>query len=113
MKVSGKLLIEERVPSLTLVALLSDCCVQFDYDGKTRIVEPHALGTSIKDGGLILRGVQVGGEASRALPSWNLFRVDKMDNFSVLMGLPSQAPRPDYVMDDVMMSEILCQIDLR
>jgi hypothetical protein len=87
--------------------------VSFDYDDKPRIVEVHAVGTSTKDGSLLVRGYQVGGESSRPLPCWALFRLFDIEPDSlIILETPSQAPRPGYKMGDKQMREIHAQIEL-
>jgi hypothetical protein len=87
--------------------------VQFTYDGKERIVEIHALGKSTKDGSFLMRGVQVGGEASRELPQWTLFSLDKIEQGSLsILGMRSSAPRDGYKQGDKQMDPVLLEIDL-
>ena len=87
--------------------------VAFDYDGKERLVEAHAVGTSTKDGSLVLRAYQVAGESSRQTPHWALFTIDKIDRATFGTGLPgvSAAPRPGYSMGDKQMTTVLAEID--
>ncbi len=58
------------------ISLASATCLSFSYDGKPRTIEVHAIGASTKDGATVIRGYQVDGESSRALPCWALFRAD-------------------------------------
>lgn len=80
----------------------------FDYDGKPRLVEPHALGLNKKDQ-LVLRAFQVTGDSATASQAWKLFTVDKMENLSSV-ALASQAPRPGYKAGDRAMSTILAEL---
>lgn len=96
------------------VALYDASLVTFEYDGKPRTVEVHAIGRSTKDGSLVMRAYQVDGESSRPVPGWSLFSLSKIDLFE--MGVSrtrggSEAPRDGYVMDDKQMSPVLAQID--
>lgn len=85
--------------------------VNFVYEGKVKVVEPHAVGTSTKDGSLIMRGFQVAGTSSRPLPVWALYTVAKME--LVEPGAEaSQAPREGYSMGDAAMADIISQIQL-
>jgi hypothetical protein len=86
--------------------------VQFKYDDKIRIVEVHAIGDSVKDGSLVMRGFQIGGEASRPLPQWTLFTVSKISEPQVLEAINSLAPREGYTERDKQMSKIIAEIKL-
>ena len=86
-------------------------CVDFMYDGKYRVVEVHAIGTSPKDGSFVMRGLQVAGVASRPLPVWTLFSVNKMEVLG-FMPLESQAPREGYAQGDKQMASIIHEIAL-
>lgn len=85
--------------------------VDFLYDGKLRVVEVHAIGTSTKDGSLVMRGFQVGGQASRPLPQWTLFSVGKMEILQTI-ATPSAAPREGYAQGDKQMAQIIAEIAL-
>jgi hypothetical protein len=93
-------------------ALAGGNAVFFIYDGKERIVEVHAIGTSTKDGSIIFRGYQVAGKASRPLPQWTLFSLDKVEGLNITF-INSEAPREGYAMDDKQMAAVLCQLDIR
>jgi hypothetical protein len=91
--------------------MLAGRCVSFTYDGKPRVVEVHAIGTSTKDGGLVMRGVQVAGGASRPLPQWTLFRLDQIRD----LGNPlreSFAPRDGYRMGDSQMRFVIAELEV-
>lgn len=91
---------------------LADLRVEFTYDDLPRTVEVHAVGRSTKDGSLVLRGYQTGGESSRDdLPQWKLFTVDKIRSLTITLE-NSQAPREGYVQSDKQMGEILTEIAL-
>jgi hypothetical protein len=92
-------------------AMLDDRTVEFTYDGKLRIVEVHAIGTSTKDGKLVMRGMQIGGTASRPLPQWTLFSLNKIEGLRVTEDV-SAAPREGYAMGDSQMDTILAEIAL-
>lgn len=101
--------------SLTLagimaLAMADNLCVNFEYDGKNRTVEVHAIGKSTKDGSIVMRGYQTDGEASRPLPQWTLFSVDKISEL-VIQYDESEAPRDGYRMGDKQMDPVLVEID--
>lgn len=85
--------------------------VSFIYDGKNKTVEVHAIGTSTKDGSLIMRGYQVAGIASRKLPIWALYTVKKIEGLS-LDFVDSQAPREGYAQNDAQMDKVIAEIAL-
>lgn len=93
-------------------ALEEGATAHFDYDGKPRVVEVHAIGTSTKDGSAIMRGFQVAGEAGRPLPIWGLYTIDKMEALTLSMLPLSEAPREGYKMHDKQMATIIAQIEL-
>lgn len=97
------------VMSQLLVAMRHGLCVAFVYDGKPRVVEVHALGISTKDGGGLLRGYQVGGEASRPLPMWTLYRTDKIERMIATFN-ESVAPRDGYKMGDAQMGDLVAEL---
>lgn len=86
--------------------------ISFVYDGKVRIVEPHALGTN-KNDELILRGYQTDGESATNPVSWKLFTVSKIENFAICPDFKSHAPRAGYKADDKAMITILAQLPER
>lgn len=94
------------------VALASQQCLAFSYDGKPRTVEVHAIGASTKDGATVIRGYQTEGESSRPLPCWVLFRaedildVELTDIFSLAPRI-SEGYNPD---GDKQMGEIFAKL---
>lgn len=105
--------INKRVPlpateAALALAVAAGHPVSFNYDGKLRIVEVHAVGLNSK-GEPVFRGYQTGGEASRPLPTWTLFSLNKVSGLS--LGLtPSRAPREGYAMNDKQIATMLAQI---
>jgi hypothetical protein len=97
--------------SQLIEAMAQGGTVDFMYDGKYRVVEVHAVGRSPKDQSLVMRGYQLAGAASRPLPQWTLFSINKID---MLEQRPqrSEAPREGYAMGDKQMSPVLAQLAL-
>jgi len=57
--------------------------IQFTYDGRPRIAEPHLLG--IENGLLAIEAFQIGGGSSRGgLPQWRNFHVGDIRDLCVL-----------------------------
>lgn len=84
-------------------ALIGGLAASFIYDGKERIVDVHAVGTSTKDGGLVMRGTQDG--------QWKLFRVEGMEGLGISF-TDSKAPHEGYVTDDAQMKSVIFQLDV-
>lgn len=79
--------------------------LQFDYDEKPRLVEPHALGLN-KKGELLLRAFQVNCEP----PAWKLFVLERANMITIRNDVESQAPRPGYKAGDKAMIDIFAQL---
>jgi hypothetical protein len=56
--------------------------IQFQYDGKKRIAEPHDYG--IKGGVVRLFCYQIGGQSSSPLPNWRLLDVERISALELL-----------------------------
>ena len=79
------------------------------YDGFTRIVEVHAVGTSTAKNP-VMRVWQVsGGSASGERTGWKLMRLDKTWRFAITDEV-SEAPRSGYKRGDRDIAVIRCQI---
>ena len=69
--------------------------LEFNYNGKRRIVEPHING--ISNGTQELLTYQVGGSSeSGGLPGWRRFKVYLMNNCRVLPETDTFGPRDNY-----------------
>ena len=90
-------------------AMMKGKTVSFIYEGKPKTVEAHAIGRSTKDGGLVLRGYQVAGHASRPLPIWALYRIEKIEGLAIDF-VSSEAPREGYSRGDRQMSTVLTEL---
>ena len=55
----------------------------FDYDGRKRVVEPHAYGVR-SDGERMLEAFQIDGYSSRELPNWRDFNLLAIENLEIL-----------------------------
>ncbi len=64
------------------------------YDGHSRIVEVHCVGTSTA-GNPVMRAWQVSSTKPGAVPEWRLFKLSKAWRYAVMDEI-SQAPRPGY-----------------
>lgn len=93
-----------------IFAMSEGRAVAFNYDGKARVVEVHAVGRSTA-GKLVMRGYQVDGKASRPLPQWTLFDLSKAESLS-MTSRPSGAPREGYAMADKQMALIYAELVL-
>lgn len=92
-------------------AIRSKQCIKFDYDGHSRIVEPHAYGIHKSTGNEVLRAYQIEGYSSSGnLPQWRLYEGSKIINI-VTMSDTFDSPRQGYRENDSDMSHIYCQVD--
>ncbi len=96
--------------SIACQALRAKLCLDLRYDGFSRLVEVHAVGTS-KDGhGIILAWQVGGGSASGQSVGWKLFRLDAVRS-AHLSETASLAPRQGYKRGgSQMQGGIICQL---
>lgn len=84
--------------------------VEFNYGGHTRVVIPAAVGNHATTGNEVLRGYQIRGtSSSRAVPLWDLFRLDRITHLATL-DEGFQGTPPDYSRDDRDISPIRAQL---
>jgi hypothetical protein len=90
-------------------ALEAGKCLEIGYDGYSRVVEVHAVGTTTK-GHPAIRVWQVrGGSVSGEKAGWKLLKLDEAGAIRML-DEKSSAPRPGYKRGDKDMSHIICQV---
>ena len=84
-------------------------CLELHYDGFTRVVEVHCVGTTTA-GNPAMRVYQVrGGSSSGERTGWKLLTFDK--TFQVnLLNEPSEAPRDGYTAGDKGMAAIIREV---
>lgn len=83
--------------------------LELRYDGYTRVLEVHAVGTTRK-GHEVMRAYQVrGGSVHNEPVGWKLLRLDEATGAHILEE-PSEAPRPGYKRGDSAMRFINCQL---
>lgn len=84
-------------------------CLEVQYNGFTRVVEVHAVGTSTT-GNVVMRVWQVRGGSVHDEPiGWKLLRLDEAIGLGITND-PSTAPRPGYKPGDKGMTTIFCQL---
>jgi hypothetical protein len=94
--------------SVACDALRQGKCLELRYDGFSRIVEVHAVGTS-EEGNDLMRVWQVrGGSVSNERSGWKLLRLDEAFG-AHLTDEESEAPRKGYKCGDKAMMFIDCQ----
>lgn len=83
--------------------------LKIKYNGKERVIEPHAYGLD-KNNNEKLRAYQLSGFSKRGKPSdWKLFTCDKIDNI-IELNEPFQE-RPGYnPKGDPQIPQIICMI---
>lgn len=77
--------------------------VSFVYNDKPRLVEPHAVGYSIKDGALVMRGYQLD-------EGWKLFKVEQMQGLRLKDDWATPSARPGYKAGDQYMRDIIAEL---
>ena len=82
--------------------------IAFEYDGKPRSVEPHAVGITPK-GIAVMRAFQSGGDSATSVRSWKLFTVDKIVDL-ITSDATFSEPRPGYVTGDRAMQSVLAEL---
>lgn len=79
--------------------------IEFQYDGETRIVEPHCYGSTSKNNE-VLRAYQIGGFSSTNTMEWKLFSVSKISNIKILENNFTTRQKEGYKQNDKAMSVI-------
>lgn len=83
-------------------------CIEINYDGGVRSVEPHCYGLT-KAGNPAFRGFQSSGASSSGNPqAWKMFELSKILSFNLLD--EKFTTRDGYKKGDKGMSEIYCEI---
>lgn len=92
-------------------AISNRCVVTLTYDDLFRVVAPAALGHHRTTKNVVLRGYQTDGQsASRTIPHWKLFTVDKIEDLRVTGDPILEAP-PGYNPDgDADIHPLVCQL---
>lgn len=89
-------------------ALQRGVCLEMQYDGYSRMVEVHAVGTT-KDDNPVMRAWQVHSTKPGFFPNFRLFRLDRTWRYAISNEI-SQAPRGGYKRGDPAIAFIRCQI---
>jgi hypothetical protein len=82
--------------------------LEFHYEGRKRVVEPHCYGQSTK-GNSVMRAYQVSGYSSSGKMGWKLYDLSKASSV-ILLGEIFDNPRSGYRRGDSAMSVIYAQI---
>lgn len=82
--------------------------LRITYDGVSRVVEPHVVGTSTA-GNPVMRAWQVSSTKPGGNGVWRLFRLDKTWRFTIL-DERSEAPRRGYAPNDAEIPIIRCKV---
>lgn len=80
----------------------------FTYDGHSRTVEPHTVGSS-RAGNDVFRCFQTGGSHATGGHDWNLCTVSKITNLQT-PGSTFSGPRPGYQRGDKGMMTIYAEL---
>ena len=96
--------------SLLCRAIRTRMVLEFEYDGRPRVVHPYCHGTTPK-GQQLLRAVQVDGETrSGGMRYGKLWTVSKLENVQVTT-TPFTPDDPNYNPDDTAFATIHCRIE--
>ncbi|MBL7872113.1 MAG: hypothetical protein JNM78_10905 [Cyclobacteriaceae bacterium] len=89
-------------------AIKNRLLLQMEYDGGTRIVEPHCYGITTK-GNPALRAYQIDGFSSTSQMGWKMFDMSNASNV-VLLDKKFSGSRQGYKRNDKGMSKIFAQL---
>ena len=85
------------------------CVLEFTYQGRPRVVEPHAYGIS-RASNEVIRCYQTGGTSSSdTVPCWRLMEVSQIESLTVTEE-HFVGERPGYAKGDKGMSTIFCEL---
>jgi len=84
--------------------------LQFRYDDRVRVVEPHLLGRNTAEHDVLSAYLVRGYTESDARPLWRLYLMREMKQLSVLDESFSE-PRKDYNPKDQRMERIYCRLE--
>ena len=82
--------------------------IEFYYEGKLRVVEPHCYGLTTA-GNEGLRAFQVDGYSSSGKLGWKMYDLGKTENISITEDT-FEAPRTGYKKGDKGMDEIYAEL---
>jgi hypothetical protein len=90
-------------------ALEKGLCLTLHYNGYTRLVEVHTVGTNALDHHIVSVWQVSGGSESNERVGWKLLVLDEATG-AALTDIKSQAPRHGYKRGAKQFTRILCQI---
>ncbi|KAF2517193.1 WYL domain-containing protein [Flavobacterium foetidum] len=88
-------------------AIKNQNVIEFYYDGKLRVVEPHCYGLTTA-GNEAIRAYQIDGYSSSRKMGWKMYDLEKADNIEV--SEETFNPQSDYKRGDKGMSKIYHEI---
>ncbi|MGH1405141.1 MAG: WYL domain-containing protein [Rhodomicrobiaceae bacterium] len=86
--------------------------IKIEYDGGSRIIEPHALGLSSKNNPVLRAFQQSGHSQSGQYENWKLLRLDRVENYEILSEKFLE-PRKGYKENDSHMKQIIAQLFIK
>lgn len=102
-----------QVAHIAKLAMETGNALEFEYDGKPRLVEVHAIGKSTT-GKIVMRAYQVMGDSqSGETEGFKLLNLGKIFEFPKMISIKSLAPRDLYKENDLAMIDILAQLEAR
>lgn len=104
---------DRNVIEVAELSMKAGLTLSFEYDGKPRTVEVHALGIS-PTGNPVIRAFQVdGGSISGETPAWKLFSVSKIKELPKILDIKGSYPREGYQPGDRAMAYIFNEFDIK
>ncbi len=82
--------------------------MNYQYDGRSRVVEPFCCGISTA-GNYVLRGFQIRGSDKTKPLCWRLYELAEISQLSITQH-SFKGKREDYNSEDSAMTEIFCRI---
>lgn len=91
------ILMEKIMNQLLCEAIIQEKCVKLEYEGHTRVVEVHLVGTNTEDKTELALVWQVSGGSNSGLhEGWKTLHIDKISSPTII-SQDSKAPREGYV----------------
>lgn len=98
----------EQKKDLVCRAISDKHVIQFQYDGRARVVEPFYCGIN-SDQNYVLRGFQIRGTDQTKALCWRIYKLSEMSQLGVTQHLFT-GKREDFG-KDVVMTQVFCRIN--
>jgi hypothetical protein len=98
-----------KMNDIILDAIKNKKCLQFNYHGFTRFVEPHTYGKSTRWNDVLSAWQSQGGSRRGGIPDWRLFDVSEINGLQIA-NESFATVRPGYKRGDSRMPQIYSQL---